>query len=65
MPCKGIADFYRVGDEMGTFMTPEDFLERYRFHRSHPSKRECMTLAGHSRAQQCNTRVDIARQLLA
>lgn len=63
--CKDISDFYAVGEEIETFTTPEDLLEKCRFYLSHPSERECVALAGHRRALQCNTSVDIARHLLA
>lgn len=63
--CADVAAVFRVGEEIDTFTTPQDLAEKCRFYLGNASRRECVAAAGHRRALQSNTSIDIARQLMA
>jgi spore maturation protein CgeB len=63
--CADLAAFFRVGEEIDTFTTPQDLADKCRFYLGDTPRREYVALAGHRRALQSPSSVDIARQLLA
>lgn len=62
--CADVAEFFRVGEEIDTFTTPQDLADKCRFYLDNVTRREYVALAGYRRALQCNTSTDIAQKLL-